>query len=256
MNRLLAIGFIPVGSWVLNENHAIRYTLNSNQNTRNILYAFISNGTIMYVGKTTQTLNSRMYGYQNPGPTQSTNIRVNDLLRKSIIGDIPVDIFIHIDNGLLSYGGFRINIAAGLEDTLIYETNPEWNYSGKNKFKEDPESEDIKKAKDPIPEIKTEIKTIGSFSVVLGHTYFTQGFFNVPVDYSNNFADNNSKIELLLGNTTNSIQGYINRQANKNGTPRIMGGVGFKNWVQTYFKQGEKLKVQILSSTSIELQKE
>jgi hypothetical protein len=256
MNRLLAIGFMPVGFWRLNENSQIRYTLNSNQNARNILYAFVSNGDIKYIGKTTRTLNSRMYGYQNPGPTQNTNIRVNALLRQYIEANLPVDIIIHTDNGLLSYGGFKINIAAGLEDTLIYETNPEWNYSGKNKLKEDKESEDIRETKDPIPEIETEITTIGSFSVVLGQTYFNQGFFNVPIDYSDKFADNNSKIEILLGDTTNSIQGYINRQANKNETPRIMGGIGLKNWIQSYFKQNDRLKVRILSPTSIELQKE
>jgi hypothetical protein len=186
-----------------------------------------------------------MYGYQNPGSTQNTNIRVNALLRQYLKEDIPVDIFIHVDNGLLSYGGFKISIAAGLEDTLIYETNPKWNYSGRNKLKEDKESEDILKTKDPISEIKTEILTTGSFTIVLGQTYFNQGFFNVPINYTENFAENNSKIEILVGDTTHAIEGYINRQANKNGTPRIMGGVGLKNWIQNNFKEDDILKIQI-----------
>ena len=135
MNRLLKIGFIPVGNW--HNSSKISFTLNSNHNTKSILYAFISNGAIMYIGKTTRTLNNRMYGYQNPGPTQSTNIRINALIKKYLLSKMPVDIFILPDNGLLRYGDFKINIPGGLEDSLIYELNPEWNFVGKKILKED-----------------------------------------------------------------------------------------------------------------------
>jgi hypothetical protein len=255
MDRLLRIGFSPVGFWILNERLNIQFDLNSNQNTRNILYAFISNGEIKYIGKTINTLNNRMTGYQNPGPTQNTNIRVNALIKRSLEADTPVDVFILADNGLLSYGGFKINLAAGLEDTLIYEINPEWNYSGKNKIKLDNESEDINKIGKPIPEIKKEIMSKGNFIITLGQTYFNQGFFNVPVGYSESFDSNNSKIEILLGDTIHSIEGYINRHANRNNSPRIMGGLELKDWIQSNFKPEGKLKVEILSAISIQLKK-
>jgi len=135
MDRLLKIGFIAVGHWDLSGNE-IEFKLKAYENYNNLLYTFISNGTIKYIGKTIQTLKKRMYGYQNPGPTQTTNIRVNELVKNTIKKGNPVDIFILPDNGLLNYGSFRINLAAGLEDTLIYTINPEWNYSGKNKLKE------------------------------------------------------------------------------------------------------------------------
>ena len=253
MNRLLKIGFIPVGNWTQNDSLGISFTLNSNHNTKNILYAFISNGAIMYIGKTIRSLNNRMYGYQNPGPTQSTNIRIKALIKKCFLSKMPVDIFILPDNGLLRYGDFKINIPGGLEDSLIYELNPEWNFVGKKILKEDKASEDIKKAKPHIPEIKTAINSAGSFVIILGRTYFNQGFFNVPVKYSKKFAGNNSRIEILLGNTTNSIEGYINRHANKNGTPRIMGGSELKRWIQKKFKLGDKMKIHIFSPSSIGL---
>ena len=33
-----------------------------------MLYAFVSSGKVLYVGKTTMPLGKRMYGYQRPGP--------------------------------------------------------------------------------------------------------------------------------------------------------------------------------------------
>ncbi len=84
------------------------HTLNSNHSIRNILYSFISNGGIKYIGKTVQPLKDRMYGYENPGKSQSTNIRVNELIKKSLKQDEPIDIFILADNGLLSFGGFSL----------------------------------------------------------------------------------------------------------------------------------------------------
>jgi len=45
----------------------------------------------------------------------------------SPFGDQEVDILAFADNGLLRYANFHINLAAGLEDGLIAELNPEWN---------------------------------------------------------------------------------------------------------------------------------
>ena len=89
----------------------------------------------MYVGKSTKVLYSRMYRYQNPGATQYTNIRINALIKQFLLADKSVDIFILADNGLLRYGDFKINLPGGLEDSLIYGINPEWNFSGKNELK-------------------------------------------------------------------------------------------------------------------------
>jgi hypothetical protein len=51
MNRLLNIGFISVGHWTLKDN-ILKYNLVSHHTTKNILYSFISNGDIKYIGKT------------------------------------------------------------------------------------------------------------------------------------------------------------------------------------------------------------
>ena len=131
MERLINIGFKKVGQWVLEKNQII-LSLEGENKTANILYSFISNGTILYIGKTNQPLKKRMYGYQNPGPTQSTNLKNNRFITEKLKNGEPVDIYALPDNGLLHYGGFHVNLAAGLEDSLVSILKPTWNQSGVN----------------------------------------------------------------------------------------------------------------------------
>jgi hypothetical protein len=78
----------------------------------------------MYIGKTVTTLKTRMQGYRLPSSTQSTNIRNNQTLRQVIESGKLVMIYVLPDNGLLHYGGFHVNLAAGLEDSLVRDMRP------------------------------------------------------------------------------------------------------------------------------------
>jgi hypothetical protein len=193
----------------------------------------------------------RMYSYQNPGPTQSTNIRVNELIRLLLQQENAVDIFIFVDNALLSYGGCRINLAAGLEDTLIREINPQLNYRGNSRIREDANSERAQLTDIP-PE--NQLNNNPMIEVILGTTYFNQSFFNIRVEHANLFADDNTIIDIYLGQgNENVIQGYINRRATGNDTPRIMGGVQMRNWIQGNFNLYNILTVEVITPSSIRL---
>jgi hypothetical protein len=130
MESLLKIGFRRVGQWLISDGKPV-LSLEAEQGSHNILYSFVSDGEILYIGKTAQSLSKRMYGYQNPGPLQRTNLRNNKLIAETLRAQKPVDIYALPDNGLLYYGGFHVNLAAGLEDSLISELSPTWNKSGK-----------------------------------------------------------------------------------------------------------------------------
>lgn len=84
----------------------------------------------MYLGKTVRTLKERLYGYQNPGPTQSTNIKGNRLILEALGAKRTVSVYALPDNGLLHYGGLHVNLAAGLEDSLVLALKPAWNKAG------------------------------------------------------------------------------------------------------------------------------
>ncbi len=116
LESLKAIGFSVAGRWRLDGLGGICCELNELAASRNVLYAFSIDGELMYVGKTIQMLRTRMAGYRNPGSTQSTNIKNNSNIRQSLAESKTVDIFVLPDNGLLHYGLFHVNLAAGLED--------------------------------------------------------------------------------------------------------------------------------------------
>ena len=124
-DRIKAIGFTLVGSWRLG-NSKLEFDLNDKlAAAKNVLYAFVAGGELMYVGKTTTPLQERMGYYKNA--TKSTNLKNNRKIRESLAEGKVVEIHVLPDNGLLYYGGFHVNLAAGLEDSLIRDLNPPWN---------------------------------------------------------------------------------------------------------------------------------
>ena len=129
LQRLEHIGFRAVGAWSLDDRR-LRYALMDCAAASNILYAFVVDGDVMYIGKTIRSLKARLYGYQNPGPTQSTNIKGNGFILEALKEGRAVAVYALPDNGLLHYGGFHVNLAAGLEDSLVSTLKPAWNKAG------------------------------------------------------------------------------------------------------------------------------
>jgi len=125
------ISFRKVGEWKLS-NDQISYELEAKTaESKNILYAFESGSKILYIGKTTQPLKAQMYGYKNPGKRQLTNRRIKENLTGLLRApNCSVSIFVLPDPGLLMYGGFHLNLAAGLKDDIIFQLQPEWNING------------------------------------------------------------------------------------------------------------------------------
>ena len=127
--KLDAMAFRKCGEWRL-EDGKLKCILTNNAAAPNVLYAFISENKVLYVGKTVHSLKKRMYGYHTPGATQSTNKKGNKFIQEVLAGGSVVEVHAHPDNGLLCYGGFHVNLAAGLEDSLIAKLKPKWNKAG------------------------------------------------------------------------------------------------------------------------------
>jgi len=123
------LGFEFIGEWIL-EFDTIDFRLQKHKDRSNILYAFVVDEKIMYVGKSTQTLYKRMMGYKNPGPTQSTNINNNARIHKTLSDNRPVKIYVFVQDQDYYYRGVKVNLAAGLEDNLIDLFKSSWNNLG------------------------------------------------------------------------------------------------------------------------------
>jgi len=127
--RIMKIGFVMAGSWKLNADK-IAVELNGLGSARNILYCFLVDDELKYIGKSTNTLHHRMQRYKTPpkdAKNGSTNIKNNFNIRQHLERGQNVAVLVLPDNGLLYYGGFHVNLAAGLEDSLIKELDPPWN---------------------------------------------------------------------------------------------------------------------------------
>lgn len=317
MQRLYEIGFQKAGMWSLKDEELV-LQLESLASRQNVLYAFVSGGTVKYVGKTTQSLQRRMFGYQRPNVDQRTNwrnrIAIIDLLKQGH----QVEILALADTGLLRYGSFHLNLAAGLEDSIISELRPQWNggrTSGAIEASAEADPPDgsaeaqLEKAVEaaeqdlaerdlgpagaapnPNVEIAVPITVLDSetdrraeprvhrlapvpanqpranvsshdaklldaaphFRLTLQETYHRTGFFNVPINVQKYFGKDNESITIYCGREKLAVIGKINRTANNNGTPRIMGQVRLRDWFQKR-RAMTQLKVSILDPTTIHI---
>ena len=93
-----------------------------------------------------------------------------------------------------------------------------------------------------------------TFPLILHKAYFKQGFFNVKVGQGDLFGGDGEKIEIFCGNAEQPIVGYINRTANINKTPRIMGGTSLRDWFQREMCEMQEATITMLSKTEIRIE--
>lgn len=135
---LLVIGFEDAAQWVVDGErlkHVGERAAGWRQQSAipHSLYAFVSGEKVLYIGKTTRTLNKRFTGYCDPGKGQATNKKCHLGIRKLIKQGKTIRILVLPQTIPLKWGDYPINLAAGLEDALVNAFKPEWNsLSGKH----------------------------------------------------------------------------------------------------------------------------
>ena len=60
-------------------------------------------------------------------------------------------------------------------------------------------------------------------------------------------------MEIRLPRCDTPLRAVVNRRANVNGTPRIMGGTGLRNWFQKTTRAGGSIRVRVQSSDLIDI---
>src|SRR4051812_36630113 len=83
------------------------------------------------------------------------------------------------------------------------------------------------------------------FKLTLHPTYYGQGFFNVTVDFDGYVRADEGPVTLVLGDSERRLDGRIDRKANMNGTARIMGGSGLRDWFQAHFSVMDQVDVEL-----------
>lgn len=245
MEKLITIGFIKVGEWVL--DGSFNHTIKTHLESRSLLYSFVSDSKVLYIGKTADTLKNRMNGYKNAGGSQRTNIRVKKEIIECLKKKKGVFIYILIDDAKLTFKNYSISLAAGLEDNLIADIKPDWNFRGNNRIKEQempPEDSSI-----IIESSYPAIKNYKTVEITLGQEYWNKGTFNFSKKEWDFLPKEPTNIRLLLGdNAEFFIEGRFLFSTNDR-QPRVSGNKSLKEWFQFYHKIGDKIKVDIIEPT-------
>jgi hypothetical protein len=102
-------------------------------------YMFVLDSRILYVGSTLNTLRNRIYQYCNPGPSQQTNIRLNEYLKTELSEHPKVDIYFNPEENIkkmvLSVEGYGASTEIDIplmERFMITAIDPPWNRSKLN----------------------------------------------------------------------------------------------------------------------------
>jgi hypothetical protein len=239
MNRLSKLGFEYAGEWSI-QNKILKIDLNHMKERKNVLYSFVVSGQVKYIGKTLQKLSQRMVGYKTPGKSQSTNIKNNNYIHNHFIKDEIVEIHVMPDDGKLSYGGYQLNLAAGLEDALILAIDPPWN--GKQRKNE---------SKNIVVDEWSEKEN--QFLANVGKNHMEAGHFNVPVSHSMLFGEHDEEITIHIDKYP-SIKGKINRNAqSKTRSPRIYGYKGLREWYKKHNLLYKQIIVTVLNKNEISI---
>lgn len=271
LDRLYDVGFQILGRWELNSRQKLELRLTpDNDSTRTrltsgpALYAFISGTDILYLGKTSLSLATRFGGYKNPGAGQQTNLKCSRHILDFIGSDRPVDVLSLSGVTQLHWGEFELNIAAGLEDSLISELSPQWNgRAGQSIMTESAqiERESLNmRAKVEKPQAfgrggGAEVQPIGTFTIKLGDTYYQQGIINPGAKVKQLLGGHDEEIWLRLGrDDSRGVQTTINRKAVPSHSPRLKARKEVAAWFQKNFKLGDTVTGTIISPHQIILE--
>lgn len=232
---------------------------------RNALYAFCRGDEVLYIGKTARTIRARFTGYCTPSRTQRTNLRCNALIREALGRQETIAILGFSPSDQLQYGGFSINLAAGLEDALIAHFAPPWNGAGPGRppVTETAEIEAEETSPDD-PEIglsqpgaaQGPDNGLGEviFEVTLHETYFDGNIINPGIAFARYFGGHGEKVTVVFSDGGPPASKKIDRKNAGPGAVRLRGDASrTRQWLQKHFSPGEVLRIRILGPNSIEM---
>jgi len=90
-------------------------------------------------------------------------------------------------------------------------------------------------------------ESLATFDLTLRQTYYKMGFFNIGVGYDRYVRQTEGPVQLRLGRDGAEIAARVDRRANPNGTPRVMGGAQLTRWLQANFRPMDTVAVDLSS---------
>jgi hypothetical protein len=286
MHKLFELGFTLAANAQVDSVGKLTVGIVSHADARNLLYAFVAipkhtvDGLdddprqVFYIGHTRKTFAKRMYGYEYGGGA-AVNNRVHNRVLMLLGQEYRVEIYVWIDVLNMSLMGMEVDVAAGLEYSLIlyyvkYNADvghfPLENIAGVPPVKGAPlpppvidvDGEEI--AQEAVDQPDNNQAPIAQFNHNLKETFWNNRFLNIPVDCERYFGAHNGDALFefvdIEGNLIRSFSVRINRTANLNGTPRFYIPAGadgdwYQQWKHNHFLLGGVIPVEIVAQNHI-----
>jgi hypothetical protein len=137
------LGFKKVGKWERDkdEDEEIFFVDERDekeQKQKELVYAFVANGVVMYIGQTEKTLQERMGNYEKTYKSQGRNFRGNEQI-KDALNENHKEVLVYaisldeIRTKKINMVGEEIGLTTtdAFEKIAIGTINPEWNIDGK-----------------------------------------------------------------------------------------------------------------------------
>lgn len=96
--------------------------------------------------------------------------------------------------------------------------------------------------------------TFPVYDLTLHKTYYEKGFFNLGVSVDKFVRPQSGEVKLILGTSKLVLNGKVDREANRNGTPRIHGGIELRDWFFKNYKLKDQVKVTVISPTELQIE--
>ena len=130
------LGFKYAGKWELGKGEKLFVSIEQEWQERKVLYAFVVDNEIKYLGKTNRKLKDRMLSVVHCDETQKVNRKNLENIKGILKNGGNVLIYAMSNSEIVKNAekfAVLMNYVAGTEDGLINELSPEWNKIGVKK---------------------------------------------------------------------------------------------------------------------------
>ena len=297
MQKLDEMGFDKASTVIFdNKKTNIIFNIDKYRLAKNVLYAFVFERTegepeemVRYIGHTRKTFVNRMNGYQ-AGKGRAVNNRVNRAIVNHLRMRGSVSVYVLSDRLALNMHGLHVDVAAGLEYSLIeyyclYNKenghDPLLNIAGNTCRQEVEINMSEPDVTSQLAELEEENMDYGDHSapnaiapsavnadcgtlpckysfLLTNKTYWPLPVFNVPIAYQRHFGVHGDIVQVdLTGVGAATVDVRINRTANQNQTPRLYfsenAGVAYQHWKQSNHSQGDSVTVELIEYNHVRL---
>jgi hypothetical protein len=131
MDQLIRLGFRKVGEWRLNGINLL-CELGEKDQRGNFIYGFVIGEKIKFLEYSRLPLEARMDAFKHTDHRYATtfqpvNRRVRDKIIASLEDGSPVEIWAFHPAEETLFQGYRVDLAAGVYDSLVKAFAPDWN---------------------------------------------------------------------------------------------------------------------------------